>query len=507
MREAELNRLLRRVDWRFLLDRAERPRALDFASGVLSEATGLVSSRSPRDSDGADLVVLDRPTRTRIMAAAKRLRPGGELYCEWRLPTPGGTRRAKGVLERAGFTDIRLLWPWPAPPLGRPQLWLPIGSPEAVRTFVSLRPAATKRRQAVARALWPAAARGGLLAPICVIARRPDAPGGRGRARDELARLLAAPTDGADPAPAWVLLTGGQRSISKVVGLRFFPQGSVPELVVKFARVPEADASLEHEAHVLSTLAAERASLPGVPRVLAAGHRAGRVAVAESAIHGVSLLSQLTAETFPDLAERVTSWLIQLANVNMPDPHRDWQRSVVARSLEEFERDFRGVVDTATIECARARLERVGPLRPSFEHRDCAPWNLILTGDRTPAVLDWESAEPRGLPALDLVYFLANAAFLLEGTLGTGRARETYVRLLDPTTAIGSVAAESFAVYCAGVGIEPAVLAGLRMLCWVVHAHSEHARARSDGGGVPSRDTLRASTFLGLIHEELRRGR
>ena len=511
MRETDRNRLLRRVDWRFVLRCDQAPRALDWASGRLSRATTVVSA--PRDDPraGADLVVLARPTPKRLAAAFAALHTGGELYCEWRVPIPAQVRRARSALERAGFVDIQLLWPWPAPQLGPPQFWLPLDSPAALKGFLSVRPMPPSRWRALARALWPAVARAGLPAPVCAIGRRPlDSDGGPsigGELEEIVAAALSDRQGGRTRPLSWVLLTGGHRSLSKVVGLAFTPRHSVPEVVVKFARVAEAERGLEREADALRALAETHPGLRGIPRVLAVSRRAGRLALVETAVRGEPLLSALTMSTLPDLALRVTTWLADLAQGGERLPRGDWWPRLVGRPLDAFERAFGSVTGAEMSEQARALLEGLDDLPQACEHRDCSPWNVVLSDDGTPAVMDWESADLRGLPCLDLVYFLANAAFILEAALESGRTREAYTRLLDEATPLGRVAAACLREYCGRVGIDAHNLPKLRLLCWIVHSRSEYLRLEADADRHPDASALRASVFLELIREELRRQR
>jgi hypothetical protein len=506
--EARRNALLRRIDWRFLLHQVSTPQTLDWGAGKLSAAMRLAADVADGHPGAVDLVVLANPTGRRLAAAHDALRPGGTVYCEWRIPRPGGAQQARRLLRAAGFTDTRILWPWPPPALRAPAFWLPADAPGAIRQFIAMRPAASSLWQRGGRRALPAATACGLLAPVCALARRPQARAPRQHAADPISELVSGDCR-AHPGrrgeePAWALLTGGPRTISKVVGVPLDAAGARSEIVVKFARVPEADSGLHHEADVLAGLAARRSVIPGVPQVLATGRRCGRIAVAETAIHGVPLFSLLTRETYREWASRVTTLLIELAGAPDPQPRDSWNTRLVSRPFETFQRLFMDAVGASTLEAARRTLAVLGPLPLTCEHRDCAPWNLVLaTGDQL-AMLDWESAEPQGLPAMDLIYFLTNAAFMVEGALKSGRARETYGRLLDRTSFLGRVAADCLERYCTAVGIESGQLAALRVLCWIVHARSEHARATADSAGPPSARALQEGTFIGLLEEELR---
>jgi hypothetical protein len=493
LREAERNALLRRVDWRFLLRSREAPRALDLGSGRGSRALRLAFEPAAEAPGGADLVVLGRPGRGKLRAARDALRPAGELVCVLRAPLPGGAARARRRLQRAGFEDVRLYWPGPVARRA-PQFWLSLDSPAAAADLLAQRPARSTAGSAL-RGLWRRAARGGMLAPLYVIARAPLGPGEQAPAPDEIDSLLPG-------SASWLLLTGGRRSINKVVGLPF-TAGLDPLAAVKIARVPEAEPGLEREAEALRILEVERPEVAGIPRLITPGRRSGRLALAETHVRGRPLLELLTAASFEEHAARVTRWLIELARGAPVRRRAEWWPRMVTEPLEEFERSFGPVLEPGSMERMRSRLEGLGDLPQVCEHRDCAPWNVLLQGDDTPALLDWESAEVRGLPGLDLAYFLANSAFVLEGALESGRTRETYRALLDPATGLGHVAARCLGDYSAALGLDLASLRALRLLCWIVHSSSDYRHLQLEAAAAPDPEALRASVFLGLAEEEL----
>ena len=47
-----------------------------------------------------------------------------------------------------------------------------------------------------------------------------------------------------------------------------------------------------------------------------------------------------------------------------------------------------------------------------WTHGDCAPWNLKRQIDGSLAAIDWEAADPHGLPGFDVVHFHTMLAFL-----------------------------------------------------------------------------------------------
>jgi len=295
------------------------------------------------------------------------------------------------------------------------------------------------------------------------------------------------------------LLTTGHRSINKAVGLAFEPGAERPAKALKFARVPEAEPGLECEAEVLRRLAEERPDLAGVPRLLGQGFRSGRLAVVQEAVAGRSLLETLRPQNFEEVALQVTRLLIELARSGEPDPV-EGRRRLVAEPLKWFEEHFGALLDV------RLLLDGLGEVPAAVEHRDCSPWNVLRTPQGEPVLLDWESATPDGLPGLDLVYFLANCAFVLDGALESGRTRETYAQLLDPATAHGRVAARAIGAYTDALGIATEDFRRLRLLCWVVHSRSDYRHLQLESPGEPSPQALRESPFFGLVQEELAHG-
>ncbi len=422
------------------------------------------------------------------------LLPGAELLGHWRLPRPGRARRVRRRAEAAGYIDVRVYWAGPLPHR-LPQFWVPVESEEAVDYLLQSR-APRSLLDVALRGLWWLARSAGLLAPLYVVGRRPGAG--------------AEPDLPVSPSCPLLLLTTGHRSINKAVGLAFEPGAERPAKAVKFARVPEAEPGLEREASVLRQLREERPGLGGVPRLVGQGSRSGRLAVVQEAVAGQSLLDTLTPQNFEEIAMRVTDVLVDLAggagHPIEPAKAPPGEVKVPARdSLDWFAQRFGPVVDPDLLGEARALLDGLGEMPPAIEHRDCSPWNILITPGGEPVLLDWESAEPAGLPGLDLAYFLANCAFVLDKALESGRTRESYARLLDPATAHGRVAAAAIAAYTDALGIAAEDFRRLRLLAWIVHSRSDYRHLQLESPGEPSPEALRGSLFLGLVEEEVER--
>ncbi len=492
--EGERNKLLRRVDWRFLLPQENAPRARAPA-GDLARALALVSDEADTDAH-PDLVALVDPDRGSLAAAVAALPPGGTLYVEWRRPQLGGRGRLGRALEAAGLEAVRWYWPWPRPGR-RPAFWLPLDSPEALAFFLAPRRGVATRRRRLLAAAWPWALRLRLLAPLCATARK---PGGDADAVESAVRHHS----GNGGTVSWTLLTGGRRSVNKVVGLPVVHPATRPQLVVKFARSATEEEPLRNESEVLRLLAAARPELSGVPKALFLERRCGRLALGETALEGEPLIWRLDRDSFDELCASVTDWLVVLAGSGERRPRHDWGARLVDAPLERFARQYGSVVSPEDIRRARAALSSLENLPLVCEQRDCAPWNVLLAGDQI-SVADWESAEPSGLPALDLAYFLTNAALHVAGALDKGPATPVYTDSLDPRTDVGRIVARCEALYAKHVGIDARLFPALRLLCWTVHAHSEYGRFELDVAAEPQAHLLSTGLFLELWRAELGR--
>jgi hypothetical protein len=480
--EEHLNRSLRAGDWRFLLSDAP----LDAV-----------------DAHRSGLIVLEDPSTSELRRAAGRLRPGGTLVCGWSRPGVRGPRALVRLVRDAGLVDATAYWSWPSGRGSLPQYWLPLHSPSALEWFLASRGEGRghwgRAGARAATAVWRIGSRTGALRPLWVIA---SAPGGE--SRPWLSRLAAEWIPPGEPLPsAWALRTGGGRSISKVVALGF-AAAAEPVLVVKTARVATARRALANEATILQRLDAIAPRVDGVPRVLGVSSAPGLLGVGQSYEPGELLMSRLRPGTHRRLATAVTDWLIGLASTTRVRVARHLGR-IVDQSLSAFGERYAGVVDPSELEETRRRLSRVSELPEVLEQRDCSPWNIMERPDGRLVVLDWESAEARGLPCLDLVYYLTFAGLALQSNV-VSPSVAAYRTGRDASSAIGRVAAECERRYLTALDLPHECLHPLRLLAWTIHARSEASRIRADAGGRESLHALADAVFVRLWRAELEIG-
>jgi len=524
------DRLLRRADWRFLLPRPHPVKSVCFARGELARAVEHISRQmvDPTQAAGAgcDLAVTVNPDDETLRAAWDAICPGGALYAEWPSPMVGSRRRVRVRLETVGFEEVRCYRPWPWSSHAPARLWLPLDVPGALQYVLGPpREGVTTRqglRSALRRLFWVLVSRVGCLLPLCVTAQKPikqadhlALDNGSGADTDREAGLLdtirAGWTDwGLGSVPerfSLLFLTGGPRSISKVVGLLFADGDSAPRLAVKMPRVPEAVPGLSREAEVLRAINAARpGGIAGTPRVLFCQEQAGLLMLGETALTGAHLSTVLRRHNYRHLAMVATRWLAELAGRSEWLAPSAWRGRLIEPVVSDFHESFGSVLDPVMLQETADILATLGPLPLVCEQRDFAPWNVLFDSKGDLVVLDWESAELNGLPAVDLIYFLSYLAFFLDGAMHSGSFAESYRNTLDSRTFTGAVQKECLDQYMSQTGIDARALHPLRLLTWMLHSRSEYREFVADSGGRPTPDVLRRSVFAALWAEELRSG-
>jgi hypothetical protein len=459
-------------------------------------------------------------------------------------------------LRAHGFHNINFYWAYPAPDTGPAAFWLPLQARGAIQYFVKSRPKDPNLLRhwvhSLLRLAWIFTRSHSLAVPVSCVAEK-----GKGTSAltglDQRVQAHWREWGFGTPPQKFtrLLLSGGERSINKAVALLFDARASEPRVAIKMSRVPAAVPALDREEQVLEALA--RTATPGIPRVLFSDEfppcladaprplgtypaspsnlegytRMGMLldkassrcsermtrfsdehnaqVLGETVLKGVPLYTRLTRSTFHRLALDGTAWLIQLAQQGAPVVSDDWHTRLIRPVLSDFSRNFGAVADQQQLRLTRARLAALQVTHLVPEHRDFSPWNVMLGAENRLAVLDWESAELRGLPGLDLIYYLTYLAFFLEGALESKQVLYTYCALLDPTTMIGSVWAECTMQYATAVGMAPDQWSALSLLTWLLHSRSEHQRLWADNAGEPSPTQLRSSLFFTLWALEITR--
>jgi hypothetical protein len=452
----------------------------------------------------ADLVVVTPDWARVAMAvngtpslAQRILKPGGHIYWETREePAPAARADRDDAPRRSAPVglSLRLL-----PDSGEVNAIVPYHDPEAL-AFLAARGFVRqpKKRGRLGR-LWP---------------RRVARPGRHGwiAGGTALAVASAPPRYVCEVAAScgidiegcrWALVAPGTYASRKAVFFLFSSDSALPRDVVKVTRAAEMNRRLRNERDALERLAP--LGLVGVPRVRFAGSHAGLEILGQSALDGAPF--RASTEGRPDCphASRALRFLTELGARTLADP------APGARLAESLEPLFARFVELyrphpGTQRFLREQIETLAGLSldiPSvFQHGDPGLWNLLVANDGGIAFLDWEAAEPAGVPLWDLFYFYRS--FCMQSVRVRGRwARMSALsrRLLD-SGPLQAVLGRAIAVYRERVPVPTEAVLPLFHTCWMHRALKEATRLPANH--------LHAGHYVGLLLrgiEQQRRGR
>lgn len=226
----------------------------------------------------------------------------------------------------------------------------------------------------------------------------------------------------------WVAVTPRFRASAHVVFLGYAPGAPDPLLVAKVSRLAGASAALEREAVNLRAVQAARpGGFDSVPRLLGLETVGDTQLLVETGLPGRVLGAALVRRRPAAYADALLAWTVAMhAATAVPNADRGAGETSYARLLDAplravaRRRPFAAAGD-ALVARTRELTRPIDalPLPLVLEHGDLAAPNLLLSRPGMLGVVDWELAEPRGLPAQDLFFALAWVAFARAGARRT----------------------------------------------------------------------------------------
>lgn len=267
-----------------------------------------------------------------------------------------------------------------------------------------------------------------------------------------------------------LVITPRFQASSHVVFLIWGEQSASPVLVAKTPRLKGATASLHREVSNLRLVQSGRpTALTSVPQVVAYESYQEYPILIETALNGQAMDPAYTRRHHQRCCEAMTTWLIDLQQRGKVENEKtaDWFAQLVERPIRYFRQRFPVNAQEAQL---LARTEALlAPLRGwqmplVFEHGDLSHPNLLLLPNGEPGVLDWELANPAGLPACDLFLFLTYVAFARHDA----QERSTYQAafqeaFLGPTAWVGPYVRH----YREALALPPEALPPLFVLTWL----------------------------------------
>lgn len=519
-----------RADWRFLLPDPSSGNTLCMADGVLAEtvrlfsAATLYSESAPVRRD-YELAVMRNPDHDELRYAWSVLKPGGSCYVEWDVGVLFSPSALTRKLEAAGFESVEQYMPKPSPDITPPGIWIPLESYGAVNYLLNsnykAQPASRRIGKIFLNALWsltPGAfikfpwliSSGRRRLTVCSIASKPGNEDG-GDAKNifkrrlvEVMRLFSGDSRGNRSAElSTMVISGGMHRLNKVVLVVFSGNSPKPSFIVKIPRTKDSESALEGEARTLRALMDDHNFTNGIPRVLYSDHRLGFFSVGETYIDGKFLGEVRDVNKLPGYVKKLTDWLIDLAKKTATHMPGDCRNAHISPLTEVLDRAMPNPTDKNIVDKAVDTIKNLEI--PAFvcEHRDFAPWNILVTADEQFGVLDWESSRLDGIPGLDLVYFLTYLCIYIEKAWTTEKALECYKKMLDSDTYLGRICRDSFNLYANEVGLSTQSYKPLRIMTWATHLASLSGRLEDDNLNYGEVGHDARSLFLSLIEYEM----
>ena len=267
-----------------------------------------------------------------------------------------------------------------------------------------------------------------------------------------------------------VMITPRFRASSHVVCL-LIPKGTVRAGVSR-QNSPSGrlSASVTREVLNLRTVQASRPEgFKTIPKIIAYDEIASRQFLLETALVGRPMDPPDVRHNPDRCSQALLNWLIELQQATQQPAHTqdDWFDCLVTKPMNRFTQLF--PVSDEESKWLQKTEELVAPLRESslplvFQHGDLSHPNVMWLHSGQPGVVDWESAEPHGLPAFDLFFFLSYIAFAKHKTRSSGSYLTSFQDTFFGSKAWSQTYINS---YCQQMNLSPEMLTPLFVLTWL----------------------------------------
>ncbi|WP_426573892.1 phosphotransferase [Aquihabitans sp. McL0605] len=443
-----------RIDWRFLLADEDLGRValhgpVDRRDRVaLASHADIVGKLGDPDLTPHDVAVLIDPTAVILRRAIDGLAPGGAIHIEH-----SARRRRRGVrkvLTEAGFDTST--W-WHRPSISDTRCLVALDRPDSAATV--LQKVAGRGRRTPFEVLL---ARHGRVArwadDVSILAVRP-----------EVWSKHAIASPGGDRIAA--LVTPRYAASRAVIGVATARAGDRLARVAKVARNRADDGLLANEADLLDRFTATVGPDAAVPLHHHLTATGGRMVLVEDAAPGEPLDRRAVRHDRDGALLAGIAWMGKVPVSSPTEVRYDGRAAaLIAAPLQAIgaaawqdpaERDE--LVERAT--------EALQPLADAtlpapFEHGDFSHPNLFRQPDGTLIAIDWELAQPAGLPLHDLVFYVGYLAESVERPRTPARLVEAHRQALGP----GGWARTAVDHHLAALGIDGNLLPQLVLSCW-----------------------------------------
>jgi hypothetical protein len=279
----------------------------------------------------------------------------------------------------------------------------------------------------------------------------------------------------------WGLSARGEYSSRKVLFFLFDRTSGSPEYIVKMVRDAAFNARLENEYRALSLLyewgIGHRETLP---QAVFFGHHSNLAILGETMIDGVPFRQQTKATADCPYARAAINWLTDLGATTADSTAAT--PAQVAESLMKLFTQFTEIYQLTQDQHTflNKQIATIGRSQDAFplvfQHGDPGTWNVMLRPTGQPVFLDWEAAEPQGMPLWDLFYFMRSYGVWAARLSGTRDSLKGFSRQFLVDSALSRFLIEATDSYCQRSGLPHSLVEPLFFTCWMHRALKEATR-------------------------------
>jgi thiamine kinase-like enzyme len=480
-------------------------RYLDSESNNESYAeSNLKKSKDSEHGSGVyDLFIQSDPDQDSLIKAYETLKSGAYIYTEHSVSINSKTAQFTNTMNRTGFDNINMYLPKPDPSNSLPKIFIPLDVPGAIEFLIDISYRTTtskilrKASHSFRKLLWRITPKLFLNYPgllnsnfknftICTLARKPlnklhdkktvFTSDDKITIRIDLFEKLRERWEnwglGRRPDKVSTLILGrGKDTYTKLILLVFAGSDPDPALVIKIPLTLESAYTCSNEEKVLNILNSHEKTIERIPKLVFSEKILQNNIIYQSYLSGVPLNHIINTKNYCELAISTTHFLARIASETKCKITNDWKDIYIKQVLSDLDSSISSILKTDTIDRSYEILENFNLPVLVCEHRDLAPVNINLNKKGELGVIDWESARLRGLPGLDLIFFLTRICIDYNLEPGTLTIEERYLKMINPDSITGSMFNNCIKLYTSELGISHKAVRGLRILTWIIQAH------------------------------------
>jgi len=279
----------------------------------------------------------------------------------------------------------------------------------------------------------------------------------------------------------WGLSAPGKYMSRKVLFFLFDHTEASPRYLVKLTRDAALNYRLENERRALEILEAMRFGDPAtVPRVAFFGRHAGLAVLGETAVEGVAFDRRSTFMADCPAAGAVIGRITELGrstaerSAATPKQIAEGLQTLLDRFLKIYHVTRKQLALLESRIAAIAQSDEPIPL--VFQHGDPGAWNVLITPRGEAALLDWEAAEPQGMPLWDLFYFLRSYAVRMARRNTTRDALKGFRQYFLRESSLSPWVDAAVRQYAERIQLPRRLVGPLFYTCWMHRALKEATR-------------------------------